>query len=63
MAPWCRPEYVVVSGGFRGDLDPVKTTYRRFGAEVLHTARVGAVQAIVDRSRVSVQPVGRPLRF
>lgn len=62
MAPWCRPEYVVVSGGFRDDLYPVKTTYRRFGAEVLHTASMGAVQVTIDRAGTSVTSLGESAR-
>jgi competence protein ComEC len=54
MAPWCTPQYVIVSGGFRDDLYPVQTTYRRFGAEVLHTASVGAVQVEIANGGVSV---------
>jgi competence protein ComEC len=61
MAPWSRPEIVVVSGGFRGNLYPVQTTYARFGAKVLHTASVGAVQVTIDQVGMSVKPLGRPV--
>jgi competence protein ComEC len=55
MAPWCRPRHVIVSGGFRDNLYPVESTYRRFGAEVLHTASVGAVQVEIANGGIAVR--------
>jgi len=44
MTRWCHPEWVVISGGRWDRAEGVERTFRRAGAEVLHTARFGAVR-------------------
>jgi competence protein ComEC len=44
FAAWSRPEVVVVSGGHSSLSDAVRKAYQQAGAEVLHTAEVGAVR-------------------
>lgn len=49
FAAWCTPKWVVVSGPrARGDQRFTADAYERFGAQVLHTADVGAVQFTLD---------------
>lgn len=49
MANWATPEYVVISGGHDEQTTAVARTYEAAGAQVLHTAEVGAVEIIIDR--------------
>jgi len=53
FANWCTPKWVVVSGP-RGTGDQQFTTdsYRRVGAEVLHTSQVGAVEFVVGEQGI-----------
>lgn len=45
FARWTLPEYVVISGGLSRDASQVVRAYEAAGAQVLHTAEVGAVEA------------------
>lgn len=51
LAAWSRPEWVVISGGFHQDIRQTTAAYRAAGAQVLHTAKHGAVH-------VSISPTG-----
>ena len=49
FAAWCKPSWVVVSGPpMSADQQFTAASYRQVGAEVLHTANVGAVQFTLD---------------
>lgn len=53
---WCRPEQVVISGGFSAGLAEVRGDYQFRGARVWHTAADGAVQfEVVDGAVVTRQ--------
>ena len=51
LAAWCAPEVAVISGGLNPDPSETEAAYRSAGANVLNTARVGAV-------RVAIGPEG-----
>ncbi|NOY30245.1 MAG: ComEC/Rec2 family competence protein [Planctomycetes bacterium] len=49
FAAWCTPEWVVVSGPrASSEQQFTAASYRKVGAQVLHTANVGAVQFTLD---------------
>ena len=53
FAAWCTPQWVVVSGPRTSpDQQFTAASYRQVGAEVLHTASVGAVQFTLDESGI-----------
>ncbi|MBN2023131.1 MAG: ComEC/Rec2 family competence protein [Pirellulales bacterium] len=54
LAAWCRPEVAIVSGSVARGPAPAETAYRRAGAEVLHTGRLGAVQVRLGPEGVSI---------
>ncbi len=54
FAAWSTPEWVVISGGFRGRLAKVRQTYEADGGRVLHTARIGAVHVVIDNAGLRV---------
>jgi competence protein ComEC len=47
FAAWSTPEWVIVSGAGSDEIEPVVATYRRAGANVLHTNEMGAVQLLL----------------
>jgi competence protein ComEC len=54
FAQWSRPEHVIVSGGY--EVNPnVFAAYQQVGANVLHTAAVGAVTVQVREDRLTVR--------
>jgi competence protein ComEC len=53
FAAWSRPEWVVISGGYRV-FEEMKSAYRRAGAALLHTARDGAVRVRITEGGLSV---------
>ncbi|MGD9647767.1 MAG: ComEC/Rec2 family competence protein [Pirellulales bacterium] len=56
MVAWCRPEWVVISGGQGGDRDgAVERAYAADGAQVLHTAVHGAVTVTVNAEAIRVE--------
>jgi len=59
LAAWCRPEWVVISGGSRWDVQATLAGYQAAGAEVLHTAEVGAVTAVATERGIRVRAAGR----
>jgi competence protein ComEC len=56
FSAWATPEYVVISGGYGDEIRGVANTYEAAGARALHTAEVGAVEIIVDVTKVADQP-------
>lgn len=55
MVAWCRPEWVVISGGTGGDREgTVERAYAADGATVLHTAERGAVTVTIDAASLQV---------
>ena len=55
LAAWSTPEWVVISGDLRWDPGQTIATYRAAGAEVLHTARQGAIHVTLDASGVKTR--------
>jgi len=56
LAAWCTPETVVVSGGLGGDIEPVRQAFEAAGAQVLHTAYDGAVDCVLGKEGIRVEP-------
>jgi len=54
LAQWSTPHVVVVSGGLDFDVRQTTATYRKLGAEVLHTGEVGAIQVRIDQEGLQV---------
>jgi competence protein ComEC len=54
LADWCRPEWVVISGGRASDVSDVEQSYRAGGSQVLHTADAGAVAVTIERGEIEV---------
>ncbi len=54
FAAWCTPEWVIISGGLGRENDEVTDSFRRAGAEVLHTATTGAVQVTMRRDQLQI---------
>ena len=46
---------VVISGGFRPDLDQTAAAYQAAGAKVLHTGRQGAVHVNINPAGLEVE--------
>jgi competence protein ComEC len=60
FAAWSTPRWVVISGGHNHNLPAVAEAYRAQGAEVFHTAVVGAVSVNIDQSRIGVEGWRKP---
>ncbi len=60
LAAWSTPEWVVVSGSRRWDLEPVRRTYESVGSRFLHTADTGAVRVRIDSGGVAAAPFVKP---
>jgi competence protein ComEC len=58
LADWASPDYVVVSGGFRANMDLLNLVYGEVNATALHTARVGAIRVSIDGDAISVHTLG-----
>jgi competence protein ComEC len=54
LAQWSTPHFVVVSGGLGVDVRQTTASYRKLGAEVLHTGKMGAIQVLVDQEGLRV---------
>lgn len=54
LAAWCRPEWVVISGGERYHVDETALAYRQLGARIMHTARTGAIMVRIRGSELAV---------
>jgi competence protein ComEC len=48
LARWCRPEWVVISGGHRNDSAETIVQYRRAGSRILQTGTMGAVWVSIN---------------
>jgi competence protein ComEC len=48
LAAWSSPDYVIISGGLRMNLQETTAAYCAVGARLLHTGQCGAVQVVVD---------------
>jgi competence protein ComEC len=59
FATWATPEFVVVSGGFRGNFGLLEGVYGQVNATPLHTARVGAIRVAIDAHNLRVTTLGR----
>jgi len=57
LAQWCRPWWVVISGGSPLDLHETLNAYHSIGATIVHTGRVGAVRAVIDASGLRLEPL------
>jgi competence protein ComEC len=55
LAAWCRPEWVVISGSHQSDLQATTESYTKRGAEILHTAQVGAVHLEIRSGEKRIQ--------
>ena len=60
VAAWCRPESTIISGADRDQHEAVDAAYAAYGA-VWHTAREGAVQALLSRDGVRIRSWRRAL--
>lgn len=59
IAPWCSPEYAIVSKG-NDPLHPeTVAAYERHGAKIYQTNKDGAVDVAISRNRVEVKPFAR----
>ena len=54
LALWCRPEWVVVSGGREVALEEIATVYERALGRILNTGDVGAVRLRIDSDGLEV---------
>lgn len=55
LAAWCHPEWVVISGGHNERQQAATAAYRQAGAQVLHTAKHGAVRVTMDATGIKVE--------
>ncbi len=54
FAAWCRPEWVVFSGRRREVVASTAQTYRNHGAQVMHTASLGAIEFVLKNDSMEV---------
>jgi competence protein ComEC len=54
LAAWSTPEWLVVSGGHRIDLEPTRLAYQAVGSRIMHTGKDGAVRVTIDRGALRV---------
>ncbi|NQT15730.1 MAG: ComEC/Rec2 family competence protein [Planctomycetes bacterium] len=55
LAAWCKPEWVVISGGLNSYQPDTTASYLASGAQVLHTGEVGAVHVTIDSEGLHVE--------
>jgi competence protein ComEC len=55
LAKWCRPEWVVISGGGESGSAEASQTYRDGGSEVFNTSTDGAVAFTISRDKVALR--------
>lgn len=60
LAAWSRPDWLIISGGNRPEHRATEASYRRAGAEVLHTGRHGAVRVRIGPAGLATQCFLRP---
>jgi hypothetical protein len=56
LAHWCRPHWVVFSGGGRWSTKESEKTYQSLGSRTLHTFTSGAVRIQLNKDGVKVTP-------
>jgi competence protein ComEC len=54
LAAWCRPEWVVISGGRERGASKPGNVYRTLGCRILHTAETGAVRVRIEEGNLHV---------
>jgi competence protein ComEC len=54
LAAWSTPDWLVVSGGHRIDLEPTRLAYHAVGSRIMHTGKDGAVRVTIDRGELRV---------
>jgi competence protein ComEC len=54
FAAWSTPEWVVISGAGSDEIEPVVSTYRRAGANVVQTSQRGATQVSIQAGLLRV---------
>ncbi len=54
LAAWASPKWAVVSAGHKADVGRTAAAYRNLGAEILHTAAIGAIDFEFDARGVTV---------
>ncbi|MBI85626.1 MAG: DNA internalization-related competence protein ComEC/Rec2 [Planctomycetaceae bacterium] len=54
FAAWSQPDWMVVSSGYRHDVQVVAGVYKEVGAQVLETAKSGAIRFLLDSHSVRV---------
>jgi competence protein ComEC len=54
LAQWASPNTVIISGGLSFDVRPTTATYRRLGAQILHTGESGGIQVRIVEDRLQV---------
>ncbi len=59
FAAWCRPEWVVISGGADSDPD-VEQAYAASGARVLNTGELGAIEFLLDGDSIAASTFHAP---
>ena len=55
FSAWCSPEWVVISSGYRHDVEQVEAAFADAGAQVRSTWRDGAVQATIRDGEIQVR--------
>jgi len=60
LSAWCTPEWVIISGSVNSYQPETAATYRAAGAQVLHTAEVGAVNVTIAPAGVEVKGTLKP---
>jgi competence protein ComEC len=54
LADWCRPRWVVVSGGRRYDIRATRNAYSEAGSQILHTAELGSIRFRLEGDAVDL---------
>ncbi len=54
FSKWSSPDWVVISSGYRSGMNEVNEVFRETGAEVLYTARDGAIQVTIASGNLSI---------
>lgn len=56
LAKWCRPNWVIFSGGGRWNTDETEKAYQAVGGRTLHTFSSGAIRVQFDAAGIRVTP-------
>ncbi len=60
LAAWCRPRWVVLSGGGRWNRPDIEATYRAVGGRVLQTSDRGAIRARITAEGIQMSGFVEP---